>query len=107
MNQAKRLNKINHILSRIRNIFLNLEFIPKIVSNEYRDEINYVFGDLYCIPQYKNGLGFFIEYAHSHEEAKKHFHGDGDMFPLKMGEDVILAEIEKEIRQNMERAIGK
>ena len=79
-----------------------MEFKETIVTNPYRSEANYVRGDLYCIPQYIESLGFLIEYADSYEEAKNHGHEDGDAFPLEMGEKDILAGIEAEIRQKIE-----
>ena len=100
--QVNQINLITHILSEIRRVFLDLGLSPIIVSNDYSDEINYVLGNLYCIPCYVDNLGFIIEYAHSHEEAQKHFHGDGDVFPLKMGEEAILLGIKKEIMSELE-----
>ena len=93
------MNEINQILDRIKNLLLRLDFREV----EINSEINYVYGNLYCIPHYIKKIGFFIEYAHSLEEAQKNWHGDGDSFPLEMGRDAILTGIEEEIRQSMKR----
>jgi hypothetical protein len=87
------------ILEKIKKLLIDFGFIEKVISNEYRSETNYVLGDLFCIPQYIGKLGFLIEYAHSFDEAQKHWHEDGDSFPLAMGEDAILSGLENEIRQ--------
>lgn len=96
------MTKVEYILEKITEILIGLGFVEKVVTNNYRSEKNYVHGNLYCIPQYINKLGFLIEYAHSFDEAQKHWHEDGDSFPLEMGEVAILAGLEKEIRSSME-----
>ena len=82
-------------------MLLNMGFSETTVINPYRSEINYMRGNLYCIPQYIDSLGFLIEYADSYEEAKNHGHEDGDAFSLILGENAILTGLEKEIQQNM------
>lgn len=95
------MDQIGLILTKIKEILLHLGFKETVVTNEYRNETNYVYKNLYCIPGYVEGLGFIIEYADSLEEARKHFYDDGDVFPLALGEDAILLEVEKEVRQNI------
>ena len=95
------MNKIEYILGKIRELLINLGFTEKTIMNDYRNETNYVYNNLYCIPQYVEKLGFLIEYAYSFDEAKNHWHEDGDGFPLEMGEKAILLGIEKEIRETM------
>ena len=95
------MNQVQQILEKIKVMLLKMGFSETVVTNPYRSETNYVRGNLYCIPQYVGRLGFLIEYADSYEEAKNHGHEDGDSFPLEMGEKVILAGLEKEIRQNI------
>lgn len=82
-------------------MLLEMGFAETVVTNPYRSETNYVRGNLYCIPQYVERLGLLIEYAHSYEEAQNHGHEDGDSFPLEIGEEAILVELEKEVRQNI------
>ena len=89
------------IINKIKQMLISKGFVEKVVTNAFRSETNYVLGDLYCIPQYVKSLGFLIEYAHSHTEAKNHGHEDGDSFPLNIGEDEILNGIEKEIDENI------
>jgi len=95
------MNQVQQILEKIKAMLLKMGFAETTVTNLYRSEINYVRGNLYCIPQYVERLGFLIEYANSYEEAKNHGHEDGDSFPLEMGERTILAGLEKEVRQNI------
>jgi hypothetical protein len=97
------MDQIGQILIRIKEILLHLGFKETVITNEYRSETNYVYKNLYCIPGYVEGLGFIIEYADSFEEAQKHFHDDGDVFPLVLGEDAILAGLEQEVQ----RIIGR
>ena len=97
------MNQVQHILEQIKVMLLRMGFRERIVTNQYRSETNYVRGNLYCIPQYVERLGFLIEYADSYEEAKNHGHEDGDSFPLEMGEKFILDGLEKEVRQNIRK----
>ncbi|SBV99332.1 conserved hypothetical protein [uncultured Eubacteriales bacterium] len=98
------MNEIQQILDKIKTMLLDMGFVEKIVTNPYISETNYVSGNLYCIPQYVERLGFLIEYADSYEEAKNHGHEDGDSFPLEIGERFILDGLRKEIRQNINKA---
>jgi adenylate cyclase class IV len=95
------MNQAQQILEKIKAMLLRLGFVETIVTNPYRSETNYVRGNLYCIPQYVESLGFFVEYTDSYEEAKNHGHEDGDAFPLSMGEDAILRSLKQEIQQNL------
>jgi hypothetical protein len=95
------MNQVQRILEKIKAMLLQMGFAETIVTNLYRSETNYVHGNLYCIPQYVERLGFLIEYADSYEEAKNHGHEDGDSFSLEMGEKAILAGLEKEVKQNI------
>ena len=95
------MNQSQQILEKIRQLLLTLGFTEVMVKNPYRNEINYVKGNLYCIPQYIESLGFLIEYADSYETAKNHGHEDGDAFPLSWGETSILNAIEKDLQQNI------
>ena len=97
------MNQVQLILEKIKSMLLEMEFEETIITNPYRSETNYVRGNLYCIPQYVESLGFLIEYADSYEEAKSHGHEDGDSFPLEMGESAILTGLQGEIRQNIEK----
>lgn len=92
------MNQVHHTLTKIQALLLEMGFAETTVTNPYRSEMNYVRGNLYCIPQYVERLGFLIEYAGSYEEAKNHLHEDGDSFPLEMGEEAVLTEIKKEVR---------
>ena len=93
------MDQIGQILIKIKEILLRLGFKETAVSNKYRSETNHVYKNLHCIPGYVEGLGFVIEYADSFEEAQKHFHDDGDVFPLALGEDTILTGLEQEVRK--------
>jgi hypothetical protein len=93
------MDQVQKILGRIKSMLLEMGFKEVIVTNSYRSEVNYVLGNLYCIPQYVKSLGFLIEYADSYEEAKNHGHEDGDAFPLSLGEDAILEGLKREINQ--------
>ena len=95
------MNQHDVIIEKIKLMLLGKGFVEKVVTNAFRSEVNYVFGNMYCIPRYVNSLGFLIEYAYSHNEAKNHGHEDGDSFPLSIGEVAILAGIEKEIDENI------
>ena len=95
------MNQVQQILEKVKTMLLKMGFSETVVTNPYRSETNYVRGNLYCIPQYVERLGFLIEYADSYEEAKNHGHEDGDSFPLEIGEKAILAGLEKEVRQNI------
>lgn len=95
------MNQVQQILDKIKAMLLKIGFVETIVTNPYRSETNYVRGNLYCIPQYVESLGFLIEYADSYEEAKNHGHEDGDAFPISMGEDAILRSLEQEVLQNL------
>ena len=96
------MNQAQQVLEKIKLMLLKMGFTETTVTNQDRSETNYVYKNLYCIPGYSESLGFIIEYADSLEEAQKHFHDDGDVFPLALGEDVIFAGLEAEIRQIME-----
>jgi hypothetical protein len=91
------MNEINRILDKIKSILTSLKF----KTIDINGETNYVYENIYCIPHYIQQIGFFIEYAHSLEEAQKNWHSDGDGFPLEMGEQAILAGLEKEVRKNV------
>ena len=95
------MNPAQPILESIIAMLNEMGFTETIITNPYRSEINYVRGNLYCIPQYIESLGFLIEYADSYEEAKNHGHEDGDAFPISMGEDVILEGLRQEVMQNL------
>ena len=58
---------------------------------------NFGKGDYYLTLNYRND-----NRPKSYEEAKKHGHVDGDVFPLSMGEEAILKEIKNEIKQTIE-----
>ena len=81
-------------------MFFDLDFAEAVVNGE----VNYEKGGVHCIPQYVQSLGFLIEYADSYEEAEKHWHEDGDGFPLEMGEKAILAGLENEIRRSFSKS---
>jgi hypothetical protein len=89
------INEIVDIKNKIIMLLLRLGFREVFLNGV----TNYVHGNLYCIPHYIQRLGFIIEYAHSLEEAQKNMHGDGDAFPLEMGEEAILSGLEEEIRE--------
>jgi hypothetical protein len=91
------MNEITQILDKIKNLLILLQF----KTIDINGEINYAYENTYCIPHYIQHIGFFIEYAHSLEEAQKSLHSDGDGFPLEMGENAILAGLEAEIRQSI------
>ena len=91
------MNEIEKILQQIKEMFLNLKFHEIKINGK----TNYVLGNLYCIPQYINSLGFLIEYADSLEAAKKNWHDDGGSFPLSMGTNAILEGLGEELRIEM------
>jgi hypothetical protein len=94
MKEGFEMDNIEQMLNKIKNRLLDFGFKRVQINGD----INYVLGNLYCIPFYLKSIGFIIEYAHSLEEAQKNMHGDGDAFPLEMGEEAILSGIEEEIR---------
>lgn len=96
------MDKVQQILEKIEKMLISKGFIKTIIVNPYRSEINYVFKNLYCIPQYVKSLGFLIEYANSYSEAQNHGHEDGDSFPLILGEESILIGLEREVQNNLE-----
>jgi hypothetical protein len=100
------VNQIEQILERIKIMLLEMGFVETVVTNPYRSEMNYVYGNLYCIPQYIECLGFLIEYADSYEEAQNHGHEDGDALPLSMGVSVIITNLAKEVRQVLNTKLG-
>jgi len=88
----------NQILEKMKQMLLSLGFIERKIG------INtcYVMGNTYCMPTYiGGGIGFLIEYAHSEEEAKKNWYGDGEAFPLEIGEEAILAGIRAELHDSI------
>ena len=89
------------ILEKIKQLLLDKGFVEKVIKSTSKSETNYVLGDMYCIPRYVGLLGFLVEYAYSHNDAKNHGYEDGDSFPLNIGEDGILNGIEEEIIGNM------
>lgn len=93
------MNQVDQILDKMKRMLISFHF--SVI--EINGVTNYVYGSLYCIPHYIRQIGFFFEYAHSLEEAQKNWYGDGDGFPLEMGEKAILAGLEEEIRQSVER----
>ena len=93
------MDKTQQILEKIKLMLLEMGFTETTVTNPHRSVTNYVSRDLYCIPQYVGRLGFLIEYAHSLEEAQKHMYGDGDSFPITMGEEEILRGLELEVQR--------
>ena len=95
------MNQVEQILEKIKLMLLKMGFEKTTVTNQYRTETNYVYGNLYCIPQYVESLVFLIEYADSLEEAQKHWHEDGDAFPLSMGEKAVLEGLEQEVQQTL------
>ena len=95
------MDHVQQILKKVKAMLLKRGFAETTITNPYRSETNYVRGNLYCIPQYIEGLGFLMEYANSFEEAKNHGHEDGDSFPLEMGEDAILSGLENEVKQSI------
>ena len=97
------MDQVERIMSQIKKMLFQLGFKETIIKNEYRGDINYVYGDKYCDITYLKKLGFIIGYANSYEEAAKYWHCDGDSFPLDMGEEAILEGIEKEIRENLSK----
>ena len=88
-------NKIEQILQQIKELFLNLKFKEINIGNR----VNYVFDNIYCIPQYIDSLGFFIEYADTLENAQNNWHEDGESFPIDIGETAIIDGIKKELRK--------
>jgi len=93
------MDEVKIILDKLKAIMIDLGF----KTTEINGVTNYVYKDLYCIPQYEDilGLGFLIEYADSLEEAQKGWHGDGACVPLKVGEKAILEELKAEVIENM------
>jgi len=96
------MDQVQQVLRKIEAMLLEMGFVETTVTNPYRSEVNYVRGNLYCVPTYVERLGFLVEYAASCEEAKNHGHEDGDAWSLEEGEEVILAKLKEEIRKNME-----
>jgi len=91
------MNK-DKILEKLKQLLLSLGFIERRVG------INtcYVMGSTYCMPSFVGGgIGFLIEYAHSEEEANKNWYGDGEAFPLEIGEEAILAGIRAELHDSI------
>jgi len=88
---------IDDVLNKIKNMLLSFGLIEKQLGLY----TNYVRGHSHCIPRYIDGLGFLIKYAKSEEDAIKYFHEDGDHFPIKLGEDAILAGIRTDIMNNV------
>jgi len=86
----------NVILEKIRDMLLALGFHKELIGNNY----NYVLGNTYCIPQYIESLGFFIEYTDSKEEAMKNWHEDSDKFPADIGEAAILMGLRMDVIDN-------
>jgi hypothetical protein len=63
--------------------------------------LNYEYKGHYCIPNYLHTLGFFVERAHSHNDAMKNFHEDGDCHALSLGKAQILRELEAELTEDV------
>jgi len=89
------------ILEKTKEMLLTMGFvevaIEGIMKNDTSSTINYMRGNLYCIPHYWDTMGFFIEYAYSLGDTIKNMYEDGDMFPLVLGEDAILNGLREEV----------
>ena len=98
------MNQVEQILLRINEIFVDLGFkeveIDHYLAN--KREMNFVRGSLYCLPVHVGTLGFIVQYAHSLHEAQHYAYGDGDNFPLELGETAIL----KGVRAELQKAIS-
>ena len=98
------MNQVEQILLKINEIFVDLGF-KEVVIDHYlanKREMNFVHGNLYCLPVHVGILGFIVQYAHSLHEAQHYAYGDGDSFPLELGETAIL----KGIRAEVQKAIS-
>ena len=95
------MNQIEMIMDKIKSIFRELGFEEMYFTRAWttEPELNFVFGELYCRPDYDTdiGLGFLVEYAHDLFDAKNNLYGDGDNFPLELGEVAILEGIRNEL----------
>jgi hypothetical protein len=90
------MNEIDIIKNKIVHMLISLGF--KEVT--FGGTKNYVLGSTYCIPNYLDWLGFFIEYADSKEEALNNGYEDGNGFPLDMGTKAILIGLKSEVTRN-------
>ena len=98
------MTQIEQILTKINEIFVELGF-KEVVIDHYlanKREVNFVLGNLYCLPVHVGTLGFIVQYAHSLHEAQHYAYGDGDSFPLELGEAAIL----KGIRAELQKAVS-
>ena len=97
---------IEVIMNKIYQRFADLNFVevdsgilpnssPEIQDNEKIFRM----GMLFCRPQYLSSMGFLIEYAHDLFEAENNLYGDGDNFPLSLGETEILEGITNELME--------
>ena len=97
------MDQVDVIMIKIKSIFKELGFKEFYVKRPWtvEPELNFVFGELYCRPDYDTdlGLGFLIEYAHDPLEAKNNLYGDGDSFPLELGQESILEGIRNELQE--------
>ena len=97
------VDQVEQVLLKINGMFIDLGF-KEVEVDHYlanKREMNFLFGNLYCVPAYVETLGFIIEYAHSLHEAQHYAYGDGDCFPLELGEAAILDGIRDELRNAM------
>ena len=98
------MDNIDRILNAIKTMFVDIGLEKAEVTNPRTGdvEINYVKGDLYCIPLYLKSLGFLIEYADSLEDAQRLLYEDGDSFPLSLGEAAIIEALKREVMIEIE-----
>ena len=96
------MSEKENISNKIDNLFIELGFKEVLFERKWLDgtEKSYVMGDLYCRPDYFSSC-FVIEYAHDLFEAENNLYGDGDRFPLEMGEAAILEGIRNELMQTI------
>ena len=93
--------QVEQVLHKIHKIFVDLGFKEVIIDHYLANkrEMNFVLGSLYCLPVHVGNIGFIVQYAHSLHEAQHYAYGDGDSFPLELGENAILEGIRAEVQK--------
>ena len=90
-------NPVHDILDSIKTMLVNWGFKEVMIGGR----INYEYHGHFCFPNYLHTIGFFVERAHSYDDAMKNFHEDGDCHALALGKNQILKELQEELTKDV------
>jgi len=101
-------SKVEKLLEQVGFIETIVYFICKLPDGTENEKV-YRYNELHCKITFltrKNTLGILknwilFEYANNLHDAQWHMYDDGDMIPLDVGIDIILLELENELRKEI------